>query len=503
MTIFEYIRYKSGPIILCLGIVAYGSMTNQVLANDYDGLLTPEEVQECANKVVTFDLPFVYDTSGEHMRLMSNSGWVSTSMYPWGAHVNPYTGHKEGNAKSDWASWVVLDFQDMQVLDPDDENQVCDNQYETCGLPLEQLLSANPPYIAPATGFRVKSLILEDTNINMSEATGGTKWRIEANICNYHYTLLHVGSVSSILRLRMLDAGYKDPDTVTDDDIGMNLIDPQNPIAFTQGEAVAYPEMAANQVPGHPGFYKSSLSGDFLFPNAHIEFVTRDYSLPNQAIGFPMFLMMENQAVVDNLMQYLAAPFPSFKFSDPAKEWLWRAEAVPWTTESASVEDYSSIYSSLGGWFELATNPPCQMSMPDCSDQQFSIFPVHKDSDYFNPTLYNVSDINYLLYYRHWGDSAFIIDNGAFGQLLEPTIPDPLSDVLTVRWGDPSSNNPLYQKIAYRVSPEENLMRVKFSPLSESRRSIRDVTVPDGMEICDGGNIVCFNHMPTFAQGVP
>ena len=186
MTILKHIRYKLGRIILCLGIMTYGSMGNLVLANDYDGLLTPEEVIECANIITSFDLPFGDDTSGDHLRLMSDAGWVSTAMQPWGSHVQLYTGHKQGNAKSDWVSWVVLDYPGMVVLDPNDANQICDNQFETCGLPLATVLAASPAYIAPKTGFRIKSVILEDTDVIDSQATGGTKWRVEGNICNYH-----------------------------------------------------------------------------------------------------------------------------------------------------------------------------------------------------------------------------------------------------------------------------------------------------------------------------
>ncbi|MDH3976380.1 MAG: hypothetical protein OEV42_19105 [Deltaproteobacteria bacterium] len=501
MNMFNKLQYKSVPTILFITLIIV-SVTKQAYANNnYLLYLTQAEQIECQNKTVNFDLPFTYDTTKDNLRLMSEAGLIDTSMYPWGTHVPPYTGHEEGNRKSDWAAWAALDYPELTVLVDDNNNQICDDENETCGMLLNDILHKNPPYIAPETGFRVKTVVLERFYDSVSEATGGKMWLIEGNICNFHYELMHVGQLSSTLREGMINAGYKDPNTVTIDDEGVNLItDEENPISFNKGEIIAYPEMMARQVEGHPGYYQGSLEFQ-RFPNSHIEFSVRDYKKTDQSIHFPMFLLLQDDALLDKLRYYLAKPFPKFSFNDPSMDWLWRAEAVSWTNEAKSFYSYDSIHSSLGGWFEKAGIPPCNVdeAAVDC-DQKLSIFPIHKNSEYYKPALYSSPHINYLMFYRHLNSTEEFLVRGAYGELLRPHTPDPLTDVLTVKWRDPMSEKSIYQKIAYRVSPAQELMRAKFGPIVSDFALLADIPTPDGTEVCDGVNVVCFNHKPPEAQ---
>ncbi|MES0489479.1 MAG: hypothetical protein ABUK01_05760 [Leptospirales bacterium] len=492
------IRVTTGVALtaLLLGQYVYGYNEN------YNQYLTDAEQQFCEGLTIHFDFPLIYNVDGDNLRLMSSGGtWINTAINPWGAHVPIYTGHVEGNGKSDWTSYATTDYAEMTVLGPGGANGKCGGPEETCGMHIDELLALNPPYVAPEDGFRVKSVVLEAINDPMSEATGGTKWRVDGNICNIAYSFMHVGQISDVVADQMVEKGYQDPRTATGDHIDINLIaDPANPVVLADGDYIAFAEIFAKEIDGHPGYYETSLEHQ-LFPNSHLEFRAWDYRRPDLGSSFPMFLLLENDAILDKFKQFLVTPYPMFLFNDPDNEltWLWAAEAVPWTTESASNEDYSSIHSSLGGWFEKAMPAPCVELANDC-DQLLSIFRIHKNSIFYDSNLYSSADSNYLLYYRHDNSEEPTFANGVYGELLSPLYPDPLKGNFRVKWGSPNAAKPLYQVIAYRVSPGQEIMRVFFGPLLSDKNAMVDIIVPNGTEVCDGVNVVCFNHMFPQAQ---
>jgi hypothetical protein len=114
------------------------------------GSQSNSESSACSN-LTGISLPFDYveeesvlwleaaDGSSEKLRL---------SLGPFGAHVPMFTGHYVGNSKQDLQAHYAASWAEMNVLEDDNVNGVCDAG-EVCGIPQAQLLERAPVYRVP------------------------------------------------------------------------------------------------------------------------------------------------------------------------------------------------------------------------------------------------------------------------------------------------------------------------------------------------------------------
>ena len=269
------------------------------------------------------------------------------------------------------------------------------------------------------------------------------------------------------------------------------------PIVMKIGEAIGFPQIIAQEVPGYRGYY----IGGGTFPQtpwAQIEFTnqrSKDVSEPFYFNDFyPLYgwLPTATQDALRDILYADANNPDSFRYEfDGLVDWLWRAEMDLWTV-NGFVYDYSSIFSRLGSWWEDGPEG-CSPGTTNC-DEVFSIFPIIKTSPFYNPAMYDSANVSYLVhrwqadnvmgpgYKQHW----------EWGEVIDPSVPDDISGSIIIKWRiDHVAVTPTYQAISYHVFPSDRQLKIRWSSRVSDLSSIAVPSIPASSDICDGVAITC------------
>jgi hypothetical protein len=334
-------------------------------------------------------------------------------------------------------------------------------------------------------GFEVRIVRAEGVTTAGDTYVSNLQWRIEASLCSYHFGIGHVAEISEDLRNRMVAAGYTDPWTVTG--ITDNLIT-GDPIILSKGESLGVPHVVAQEVSGHPGYYRGG--GAFSqTPWAQIEFFGyRAYLEP-----FYSWLPASTQNGLRDILYAEASNPDSFRYDSGSGivDWLWKAEMDLWTADFADNDDFSSIFSRLGSWWE---NPAgCTPGTALC-DEVFAIFPIIKTSPFYDAALYDSTDVSYLVH--HWQADAVrgpgFKKHWEWGEVIEPAAPGGVSGSMTIKWRrDHFTDVTSYQAISYQVFPGDRILKIGWSSRSSDRSSVTAPPIPTDSDVCDGVTITC------------
>ncbi|MDH5407166.1 MAG: hypothetical protein OEY00_00995 [Gammaproteobacteria bacterium] len=442
----------------------------------------------CDRSNLTLEFPFNYTLNDDSILIHTDGGDIATTTIPWGAHVQPYTGHPEGNAKSGWVGLFATDYAQLTEL----ENSgvipgVCE-QGDVCGLPLSSITSRIVNYVMSWDGFKVTEVRLGQI-VPIDTVFGNQDWLVNGEVCGYRYRFGHTQKISKTLRDKMVAAGYTDPYSLTT--ASDNLIT-GDPIILNKGDEVAEPRIQMLEVPGHPGYFKGVNAVEAV-PWLQAEFDINDsYLSEDEGWSVHPIFRLFPQAIQDQLYNIMAYEYlkpDSFHFKQSwVQPWLANAEFVLYTELNMHFDDYSSIYSALGGWWERSDQPCTPYDNVKC-DQMFSIFKIHKDTIAYDDSLYYSPDINYLVALS----GTPVLSGTMFGEVLSPLDPDPISGVLTVRWR--RFLNFYYQGIAYRLDSAKKQLKIRWS---DEVTDILDVvlpSVPNDSDSCDGVSITCQSHV--------
>jgi hypothetical protein len=407
---------------------------------------------------------------------------VYVSVGPWGAHHAPHTGHIEGNAKADWFALYAHELAQLDEL-AGDMDGTCESG-ETCGVAEADLEAGIVDYVAPSDPFEINEVILE--RLEPAGVYYGTDehWRVRGRVAYYSYDFVHLREISADLRDAMIAAGYVDPWTVHAP--SDNLITGE-PVVLASSETIARPQTVAEPVPGHPGYY----AGKFGVPESpwqQMEFFTFNEDTSRQESWYTWVASsLETQLAA--LLETEGLDPDSFRYHQPfLTERRWKAEMALSNQEAMRRDDYSTLHSALGGWWEN-TALACDGTTALC-DELFSMFPIRKDTAFYDAALYHSPDVSYLAIHA-WSDE---IPPTRYGEVISPSDPDPEAGSLVILWRDFDGTELGYEGVSYRLDSAARILRIAWGGLAAVEGAVVIPPVPDNADICDGSGLTCHNH---------
>lgn len=483
------------------GVIAASCHHDSSDSVDYDCDSAPISTGSCNDADVTHDIPFQYTLTSDYIAIDVGDAVLRTFIGPWGAHTQPHTGHDDGDKKANWSGFYATSYSELTELEGDGDT-IC-QKGEICGVPEGLISSYQAEYAAPDSGMKIHTVQLESVDTGGDTYISNYQWKIEGNLCRYNYTFYHIAKVSSDLRDKMLAAGYTDPWTITS--VTSNLITGE-PIVLDRGETIGFPHIIAREVPGHPGYYSGS--GAFLqTPWAQIEFITNRSFHNTEPFYFndfcPLYLWLtsDQQDALRHILYNDASNPGSFRYDhEGLHDWLWKSEMDLWTAPGYNY-NFNSLYSRLGSWWEDNRSGCVPRSI--LCDEMFSIFPILKSSDFYDPVLYDSADVSYL---AHYSQADSVLGPGyklhwKWGEVIEPVSPDSISGSMVIKWRiDHTVIAANYQAISYRVAPELEQLKIRWGSIAADRASVLVPPVPDESESCDGVNLSCFTSQHWWFQ---
>jgi len=464
--------------------ITLASLAFNVGCGDTDGSDEHRWPHEESCDAVTADIPLPYRIiSDEHgpsaVMIETEGGDVVMKFTPWGAHAEPHTGHPGGDIKANWQGYLAPSRADLEEL-TEVKDGVCD-EGETCGLPEATVLARRPRYIAPDDGLVVTSVLLD--RVHEPGFYYGTlnHWRIETELCAYHYSFGHVGWIAEDLRAAIIAAGDPDPEGYTGP-TSVNLL--SKPIVLPRGATIAIPQIVGQTDDLFPGM----VVGDVW---AQMEVPTRNLSTDREE---PIYSWLEPpvqaalQAILWREMQDPASR--TYTSWVESRSWLWKAESALYWAEFASRDDYSGFVSE-SPWFEnLEDGGDCTDGDPLC-DQALSIWPITKTGPIYDASLYDSPATSFLVMKSQRGGTYFR------GEVLQAEALG-LSGTMLIKWRLEDYLHPIerYQKVSFSLSPHDETLKLHWSVESEDRSALEsaaDPAVPTDLS-CDGSAVTCMNH---------
>lgn len=439
-------------------------------------------------------LPFDYDfenIDGKEIPIMKSGDngteQMRLSLGPFGAHAPMYTGHHVGNSKQDLQAHYATSRSEMIPVPLGDGK--CDPN-EVCGIEESELLARAPVYRVPDN---ISKATVTSVKLGNIYAPGGMyyqspkNWTIEISACDYTFSFTHLRKISSSLRQKLMAAGAPDPDTyaTVGGDIGKGL-----GVTVIEGDLLGHPQIAATKI-GTSNIYTGG-GGTEGVPWAQMEFT---YRKGNVTGSYYKLLSSSERSLLKNALEDEVEDPDSLRYAkyyqDSNYKWLLAAEAVLETTDTTFNGDYSSLFTNLGAWIE--DNSSCVTNQPLCNEA-FSIFPISKTSGLYNQALYASNDVSYLIYYKD--RSANYLYTNRWGEILSPSVVNPISGVLTIGWhGEmglvPTDTVTKYQKARYSLSG--SVLKVRWGNVSST---LEGATTPSeiGNSACDGSTLTCHSH---------
>ncbi len=450
------------------------------------------------NQVPALDLPFAFSIPPGGSRLEAptadgNPNYISIGAY--GTHFLPGGGDPSGESKANFAGFLVEGDSEMEELVGNGDG--IRDPGETWGYPIggdltgDRIRQRRPAYITPLDG-EVRVVIYEaaPTGSYFDNEPG---WRVDIGFPGeLQISFGHLGMIAAPLHDLILTTTGIDTDTFVGP-VGSDLLDGHSPIAITTGTEIAFPQIFADPVPDHLGYYVGG--GSFLeYPWAQIEF-----SVPlnlgggqELASDFCIFRFQtanrrnELQAVMDTDM--LDPTSLRYRDRSYTNRWQWSAEGGLCQTESALPRDFSDLYTRLGGWFE-------RPEAGTTADELFSFVPIDKEAAAYNPSNYDSVDVSHLVI-RH-------ASSGPFSWLMpDTTLANPYfpvgeviaqsDDELSIKWRDLNASNAVaYQRVAYRLDSAGLTLKWGNFAATPGTAVSPILLISDP---CDDSTVLCHDH---------
>ena len=398
---------------------------------------------------VTCDLqdifPFNYTLTDQYLLLDGDSGQVKTTIHPFGTHVLPHTGHAIGKSSSDWNGLYATTYSELTYVSGGDGSAPC-NAGDTCGISLTDINNRWPSYIAPIDGFEIYSVELLENDVSTDEHISGSQhWRVQATVCDdtYDYSMGHMANISRTLRDKIVAQGYQDPWTLTETN---SDIITGNSITLIEGEEIGKPQVLGTLIDGTDGMY-SGPGGGMETPWVEIEYDINAVADDELIHSKYSLFSSDDQVMFQQTINYEGGQAESFIYSPSyLHPWLWRAEMRLHMVETIRFNDVSAITAHLGSWWEYRANG-CAADCSNC-DNIFVIFPIAKDTIFYDASLYTSADVSYLTFKHIYGDDTL----DRFGEVMLSSTLDPTRDQLLIKWrtlGWVGGEDIDYQKMSY------------------------------------------------------
>jgi hypothetical protein len=444
------------------------------------------------NGYAGYDLPFVYTTTDRSLEVPTPGGLVHVSPGPFGAHTGPLTGHIQGDGKANLIGY--LSYGDTEMVDLGNGDGVRDPGEPWGffgGADGSVVRARNPVYIAPADGVLGTIRYAPPNGMYFDNVP---HWAVDVHFPDgTTIGLGHLGGIARELRDRVLDGlgidlwTYAGPEGV--------VVEHDSGIRLQAGDTLAFPQVMAQPLPGHPGYYVAPDGG---VPWAQMEFgfiasVFAD-ERANSCVyeHLPWASHDAIQRVIDNEMN---DPF-STRYRPFARErWLWSAEGRACMAYTLLPVDFRSLDTRLGGWFER----PSPGVDPD---EIFVIFDMARETAAFTPSLYDSGNTGRLVRrQRAFGlpPFAWVMPDGTVVQPFYPAgeVLERTPSALLIKWRDigyrdvPGLERPAYQWASYLL--DASGLKVRWGPFLDHPDAGSPPPLTAAMS-CNGSTVVCYDH---------
>lgn len=324
------------------------------------------------------------------------------------------------------------------------------------------------------------------------------------------------------------------------------LIEP----VFVQNRAYfAEPQVHAVELAGHPGYFAAPFGqegGPSPVPDADFEFTAR--AIPPKGdgvadgcvyefLGGPGVLTQAQAQLLHNADMAAAnsASVQSLRYEagfTPA--WQWGAEGPLCPSDAVGpLDDFSALYTHLGGWgegtFDPNAAPPNAMCSP-LGDQDFVFFPAEGDYWTAHQSLWTDSGFNNALarnlvvFINHSAARTWVVNGGGaadyvfpadhdvqiWGDVLVPPVAGESRGSMLVRWrsfdaqeracntdASPGAAACVYEKLAYtltRTGPKPGLSLAWGTRFTSANAAANEKLDPPAGGQCDGDTVICYAH---------
>ena len=448
------------------------------------------------NQAQALDLPFVSTVSADGARLEApteDGRPVYISIGPYGAHFGPLTGDPTGEAKANFVGFLAEDDSDMEELEGDFDGEREPGEiwgYPVGGDPTgDAVRLRRPAFIAPADGA-VTSVQYEG-GPSLFHFDNEPQWRIDLELPGrVRFTLGHVGRIAAPLRALVLAVTGTNTDTFAGP-VGTDVLAGYDPIPVTAGTELALPQILADPVPGHPGYWVGG--GGFLeWPWAQIEFQV-PFNLGDDLGGdfcVYRFLSGSRRGELQSVMETDMLDPDSQRYRDRLfyERWQWTAQGGLCQAENPLPKDFSDLYTSLGGWTER-DEPATTV------DEMFSFVPIDTSTAVYDSTRYDSAAVAHLVirnlqpgpYSWEMPDATTAVVFLAVGEVIEES-----ADAMLIKWRDLNATNPVvYQRLAYRL--DEGGLTIKWGGFASTPGAALSPTLLPS-DPCDDTTVLCYDH---------
>ena len=449
------------------------------------------------NQVPGLDLPFASTVApgGARLEAPTPGGPVWVSLGPYGAHFGPLTGDPSGEAKANFVGFLAEDDGDMQELEGNGNG--IREPGEVWGFPVggdptgNAVRTRRPPFIAPADG-EVRSVRYEE-GPSPIHFDNEPQWKVEIRLPGQvRYALGHVGRIATPLRDLVLAATGIDTDTFAGPP-GTDLLAGHDPIPVMAGTGLALPQILADPVPGHSGFWAGG--GSFLeWPWAQIEFQVPFHLGGGADLGgdfcvyrfFSGSRRTQLQAVMDADM--LDPDSQRYRDRLFYERWQWTAQGSLCQAESLLPRDFSDLYTRFGGWTE-------RVEPGTTVDELFSFVPIDRSSTVYEPANYDSGLVAHLVIRNlQPGPYSWMMPDGSTAVVFLPVgeVLERSADAMLIKWRDLNATNPVvYQRLAYRLDGAG--LTVEWGNFASTQGAALPPTLLPS-EPCDDGTVLCYDH---------
>jgi len=480
-------------------VTVYRDTAHRPLIDDLGGLgLDGGRWKITGNQEPGLDLPFAYTIPGGGSRLeapTADGSPVYVSLGPYGAHFQPLTGHPSGDAKANLVGFLAADDSELEEL-VGNGNGIREPG-EVWGYPLGGDLSGDrvrqrrPVYRAPADGV-VYSVVYE-------EAPTGTyfdnepKWRVDLRLASgVELDFGHVGAIAPALAAQVLSLTGVDPSTFSGP-AGTDLLAGYAPIAVSTGDPLALPQILADPVPGHPGYYQGG--GSFLdIPWAQMEVFVPYHVGSRESLGGDFciyrFMTPAHRAELQAVMDLDMTDPQSQRYRDQPwlARWMWSAQGGLCQAENPLPKDFSSLYTWLGGWAER----PESGTTPD---ELFSFVPIDRESAAYDVSNYDSAAVDHLVIRNLWpGPYSWTMPDASTANPFFPVgeVLSWNSSSLLLKWRDLNPTNAVvYQRAAYLL--DASGLKIEWGNFAATAGGATLPTLLPG-DPCDDSTILCYQH---------
>jgi hypothetical protein len=479
------------------GPVTYRDTATRPLIDDY-GVVA--EVggrwRIVGNQVPGLDLPFDYSIPAGSSRLeapTADGHPVYVSVGPYGAHFQPLTGDPSGEGKANFVGFLVSGDEEMEELVGNGDGHRDPGEvwgYPIGGDPTGDRVRNRRPVYRPPIDATIETVIYEHgpTGVYFDDEPA---WRVGLRLPGQvGLELGHVGRIAPTLRALVLAATGIDTDTFAGPD-GTDLLAGHPAIPVAAGTDLALPQILAPPVPGFPGYYLGG--GSFVdYPWAQMEFQV-SYHLADRSGGdfcVYRFFTADRRAGLQAAMDLDMLDPGSLRYRDSpwTRRWQWTAQGSLCQAESPLPEDFSSLDTRLGGWYER----PAAGTTPD---ELFSWVRLDRDSAVYDPANYDSPAVDHLVIRFLWpgpyswpmpdGTTAFVYE--AVGEALDWD-----DSSILVKWRELNATNPeVYQRVAYRL--DASGLEAKWGNLAATPGGAIQPTLLPG-DPCNDTDTLCYDH---------